>query len=115
MRRTKSGYRLYDAEALQRLRFIRMARELGFSLEEIRELLELRIVQPEPEMCRWVQQRVEEKLTVVRQKLEQLQRLEGALMALLRACQRRQVTDPCPLLAALGQCSKCPTSKEEVS
>jgi len=84
-------------------------------LEEIRELLELRIVQPEPEMCRWVQQRVEEKLTVVRQKLEQLQRLEGALMALLRACQRRQVTDPCPLLAALGQCSKCPTSKEEVS
>jgi DNA-binding transcriptional MerR regulator len=35
-----------------------MARQLGFSLEEIRELLELRIAQPKAEVCRWVQQRV---------------------------------------------------------
>jgi DNA-binding transcriptional MerR regulator len=56
--RTRSGYRLYDVETLRRLRFIRMARELGFSLEEIRELLELRIAQPKAEVCRWVQQRV---------------------------------------------------------
>jgi DNA-binding transcriptional MerR regulator len=40
--RTKSGYRLYDVETLRRLRFIRMARELGFSVEEIRELLRSR-------------------------------------------------------------------------
>ncbi len=110
--RTRSGYRLYDEEALRRLRFIRMARELGFSLEEIRELLELRIAQPEAKVCRWVQQRVEEKLAVLRRKLEQLQRLEAVLMGLLQACQRRQVTDPCPILAVLGQSS---TNKEEAS
>ena len=40
--RTKSGYRLYDVETLRRLRFIRMARELGSSVEEIRELLRSR-------------------------------------------------------------------------
>jgi DNA-binding transcriptional MerR regulator len=101
--RTKSGYRLYDVETLRRLRFIRMARELGFSLQEIRELLELRIAQPKAEVCRWVQQRVEEKLTTVRRKLEQLHRLEAVLLELLQACQKRQATDPCPLLAALGE------------
>lgn len=41
--RTDSGYRLYDEEALKRLRFIRHAKELGFTLEEIRGLLDLRI------------------------------------------------------------------------
>jgi DNA-binding transcriptional MerR regulator len=40
--RTRSGYRLYDVETLRRLRFIRMARELGSSVEEIRELLRSR-------------------------------------------------------------------------
>src|SRR5437016_870017 len=43
--RTASGYRIFPEEATKRLRFIRRAQELGFSLEEIRELLALRISQ----------------------------------------------------------------------
>ena len=71
--RTKSGYRLYDVETLRCLRFIRMARELGSSVEEIRELLRSRR-QRYAAGCNsaWG------KLTTVRWKRAQLHRLGAA-------------------------------------
>lgn len=73
--RTKSGYRLYDMETLRGLRFIRMAQELGFSVEEIRELLRSRR-QRYAAGCK----ARGGKLTTVRRKRAQLHRLGAAYM-----------------------------------
>ena len=50
--RSASGYREYDSDAVQRVRFIRKAQDVGFTLDEIRELLELRDRRPSPEEVR---------------------------------------------------------------
>lgn len=75
-KRTESGYRLYDPETLERVRFIRAAQSLGLSLGEIHEVLEVAQAQPP---CAHVRKLLREKLQKVR---EQVARLE-ALSALL--------------------------------
>lgn len=99
--RRESGYRIYGEEDVHRLRFIKHAQQLGFSLKEIKELLELR-VQPKSN-CEEVRRQTEQKLKNVRQKIEDLQRIERALGELITACQHRQTTDECPILAALEE------------
>lgn len=100
-RRTASGYRQYGEEALRRLRFIRRAQSLGFSLTEIRELLSLRV---RPEVaCHDVLQRTRQKLTLVDHKLAELQRIRARLEVLAAACERRQPTDDCPILEVLSE------------
>jgi Hg(II)-responsive transcriptional regulator len=98
--RTAAGYRQYGDEAARRLRFIKHAQELGFSLEEIQQLLELSIA--DPESCARVGATTKEKIQAVRQRLADLQRLERTLQELVRACERRRPTQPCPILAVLS-------------
>ncbi|NUP54661.1 MAG: heavy metal-responsive transcriptional regulator [Gemmatimonadaceae bacterium] len=99
--RTRAGYRVYDADALRRLRFIRHAQALGFSLEDVQELLALRVT--DPASCARVEITTREKLEHVRLRIRELQRMEHTLDALLRSCQRRQRTDECPVLATLSE------------
>ena len=99
-RRTATGYRRYSDEAVTRLRFIRHAQELGFSLGEIQELLALRV--RNGASCRAVEQRTRTKLEGVRRRIQDLKRMERTLERLARACQSRRVTDSCPILQALG-------------
>lgn len=97
--RTDSGYRSYGPEAAERLRFIRRAQELGFTLEEIHELLQLRV--EDRASCAAVASKTQEKISDVAQKIAELQRLEAALHRLADACVSRTPTAECPVLEML--------------
>jgi len=97
--RTSSGYRLYGPEEEQRLRFIKNAQALGFTLREIIELLNLRV--SSRARCGDIQQKAEEKLQCVEAKVQDLQALAQALESLIRTCRAGQPTDRCPILKRL--------------
>ena len=97
--RSGSGYRQYSPETVSRLRFIRHAQELGFSLAEIQELLALR-VRPGA-ACETVARRTRQKLELVSEKIAHLQRLKEVLDRFSTACDSRATTEDCPVLYAL--------------
>ncbi len=98
-RRARSGYRLYGADALIRLRFIRHAKTLGFSLDEIRELLALRV--DRTKTCADVRSRAQTKLADIGHRIESLERMKTALDRLAAACTGTGPTSECPILDAL--------------
>lgn len=98
-RRTPAGYRQYTPDAVSRLRFIRSAQALGFSLDEIGELLALR-VRPGA-ACDAVARRTRRKILDTTEKIRQLQGLRRSLERLAAACAARTPTDACPVLQAL--------------
>src|SRR5437660_1810009 len=82
--RRESGYRQYPEDVVARLRFIRRAKELGFSLKEIKELLALRV---DPDTtCAEVKRRAEAKIADVEEKIQALQRIKKALVQLTAVC-----------------------------
>ena len=93
-----SGYRRYSETTISRLQFIARAKELGFTLRETRELLELRNV---PATCGTMRTRAEEKLEDIRRKIADLERIERVLMTLSDACPAVGALDDCPILEAL--------------
>jgi len=96
--RSEGGHRLYEDIHLQRLCFIRRCREMGFTLEEVRELLSL--VDREQVSCEHVQQIAEEHVSNIRQKIKDLQRMQGTLRDLSKQCSGEDVPD-CPIIEAL--------------
>ena len=96
--RSASGYRVYDAGHVSRLRFILRARELGFAIEEIRGLLAL--VDGGTQTCAEVKERTERHLADVRAKIADLRRIERVLAATAAQCTGNEVPD-CPVLNAL--------------
>ncbi len=99
--RRPSGYRQYDEEVVDRLRFIKRAKELGFTLNEIKELLSLRI---DPSTtCADVKNRAEEKIGDIQAKIRSLQRMKKALVKVTKACSGRGGTSECPILDALDK------------
>jgi len=98
-RRTPSGYRQYAEDAISRLRFIKHAQELGFSLQEIQDLLGLRV--RHAAACDPVERKTRQKIEIVQQKIRDLQRLKRTLERLAAACAARRPTDDCPILEAL--------------
>lgn len=100
-RHRSSGYREYDPEVVRRIRFIRQAKELGFTLREIKELLELRV---EPDCrCGDVLKLTQAKIADIEQRIETLQRMKQTLSKLATACRRRRRTAPCPILDAIDK------------
>lgn len=97
--RTASGYRVYDETHVARLRFILRARELGFSIEEIRGLLAL--VDGGTQTCSEVKERTERHLAEVRTKIADLKRIEKVLATTAAQCSGEQVPE-CPVLEALS-------------
>lgn len=97
--RTASNYRLYGEEAAQRLRFIRRAQTLGFSLNEIAQLLSLHAY-PETDMA-GVKALTEAKILDIQAKIDDLARMKEALEALNTRCPGHGSTESCPILAAL--------------
>lgn len=79
--RTEGGFRLYTESDLQRLKFIRHARQLGFSLESIRELLSIRI-DPEHHTCQESKGIVQERLQEVEARIAELQSMQRSFNAL---------------------------------
>jgi Hg(II)-responsive transcriptional regulator len=98
-RRTAAGYRQYADDAVARLRFIKHAQALGFSLEEIADLLGLRV--RHGAACDAVERKTRQKIVVVQQRIRDLQRMKRILERLASACTARQPTDDCPILEVL--------------
>lgn len=97
--RKASGYRQYPEDVVTRLRFIHRAKQLGFSLKEIKELLALRL---EPTTtCAEVKDRTTTKIADIEAKIETLQRMKKALVQLTKSCSGRGPTSECPILEAL--------------
>ena len=98
--RGESGYRQYPELAVDRIRFIRRAKELGFSLKEISELLYLR-VNPTATSAD-VRRQAEAKIADIEEKMRDLNRMKTALETLTAACCGQGPTSECPILKALG-------------
>jgi len=97
--RSSGGYRLYRSPDATRLCFIRRARDLGFSLEEIRHLLDL--ADQKSRSCQRVHDIGLAHLTEVRAKIRDLRRMEGVLATMVKACAHGTMPT-CPLLEALA-------------
>jgi len=98
-RRSPSGYRQYPPDTVRRIRFVQAAKELGFTLKEIRELLTLRVTAGKT--CADVKERAVAKLAGVDAKLAELHRVRDALAHLAASCSGAGPTSECPLLDAL--------------
>lgn len=97
--RTASGYRLFPAEAARRLRFIKRAQQLGFSLTEIRELLSIRL---RPGSSRTaIRTRAHAKIADMERKLRALHAIKHALQTLTDRCDSCGPLDACPILQSL--------------
>ena len=99
--RTSSNYRMYPLESVRRIRFIKRAQELGFSLEEIGELLSLRAT-PKAH-CGDVRRRAEAKLDDIDEKMRDLRRMKKALSSLVVQCSGRGPISECPILEAIDE------------
>jgi MerR family copper efflux transcriptional regulator len=97
--RSTSGYRHYRPDVIARLRFIRQAKDLGFSLSEIKELLTLRVTPGKS--CADVRAHAEHKITDVDRRIASLKRVRGALVRLASACSGKGPVSQCPILEAL--------------
>ncbi len=91
------GIRNYAPEYVQRLRFIKRAQQLGFSLEEVGDLLSLE----DGLHCHEVEEIAGQKLAIVRERIAQLGTIESALGTLIRKCRSNKGKVRCPLISAL--------------
>ena len=96
--RSSGGHRLYDSTHLKRLYFIRRCRELGFSLDEIRGLLNL--VNSQHYTCAEVKERTTNQLENTRQKIRDLRKMERTLKEMVAECSGGMVPD-CPIVDTL--------------
>jgi Hg(II)-responsive transcriptional regulator len=108
--RRPSGYREYPAESVARVRFIKRAQELGFSLAEVQELLRLR---DDPQIpCKQVRSSAETKVAEIEQKIRRLTAMKTALRALVASCAANR-EHHCPLLEALDESGEQARPKAE--
>jgi MerR family transcriptional regulator, copper efflux regulator len=98
--RRPSGYREYASDDVERLNFIRRAKELGFSLSDIGELLSLSADRGSD--MRGVKSKAQDHLIEVEQKIRQLQKVRRGLKALVAACPGHGDLASCPIVAALS-------------
>lgn len=99
--RSSAGYRLYTENALTKLRFIKNAQHLGFTLDEIAELIALQ--SDESVDCNTIKQRTATKLKSVEYKIRSLQQMEKALKALHEKCRGKGPLTDCPVIEALNE------------
>jgi DNA-binding transcriptional MerR regulator len=85
--RTSGGYRVYSAEMLEQVQFIKDAQRLGFSLEEVREILRLKYSGRSP--CNCVREMLNGKLKGLKKQIEQMEQMRREIAACLRASQTR--------------------------
>lgn len=98
--KTAAGYRLYDNDAVRRLRFVKHAQACGFTLSDVKELLTLK--SKDSACCEDVRSLVVEKKLRIERKLKALHAMSRALDGLIRSCDGGlDPTDDCPILGAL--------------
>ena len=97
--RKESGYRQYPEETVARIQFIKHAKELGFSLNEISELFSLKV--DKNTTCADVKNRAEGKIADIEEKIHALQKMKKTLTRLAKECRGRGPASECPILEAL--------------
>lgn len=103
--RSAGGYRLYDQDAIRRIRFIKQVQHCGFTLSEIRDLLELHA--SDRACCEDVRSQVIEKKRQLEHKIKALRSMTKALDRLIADCTRKErPAVECPILATLEQAGK---------
>lgn len=108
--RTESGRRVYGTETFERLRFIRHARDLGFEIDAIRELIELQA--SEEQDCSHVDGIARRHLTGVRNRIEQLRSLENELERMLDQCRGGKI-EQCAIMESLADHEHCISDQHE--
>ncbi len=98
--RLQSGYRAFPADSVQRICFIKQAQELGFSLKEVKELLDLQI-NPDATGAD-VRQRAEAKLAGIEEKMKILRAMKKSLTNLTAACNGKSSINDCPIMKRLN-------------
>ncbi len=102
--RNSSGYRQYTEDALRRIRFIKHAQEIGFSLREVANLLSLQVVPDST--CGDVKAQAEAKIRDVDDKIRKLQERKAALGRLVEKCDEEAPVSECPIIEALEEVEK---------
>ncbi len=97
--RRRSGYRIFTQRHIDQIRFIKRAQELGFTLSEIKEFLELRV--DEDTSCSEIKEEAQQKYQDVAQKIKDLQRIKETLTDLIDSCSEDGPVGGCPILEAL--------------
>ena len=99
--RSASGYRLFPVDAKRRLKFIKRAQELGFSLSEIRGLLALRVSRRTTSAE--IRKRTEAKISDIEGKIKSLDSMRKSLLKLVRSCGGCAPASECPILESLDR------------
>ncbi|MFI5780846.1 MerR family DNA-binding protein [Nocardia sp. NPDC051570] len=99
--RSRSGYRSYPDEAVTTVRFVKRAQDLGFSLDEIEDLLHL--ADGGPEDCDAVRTLARDRVTQLAARIADLQRMQQSLTELIATCQRPPDQRRCPILTSLHE------------
>jgi len=100
--RKDSGYRIYPLDTVKRIRFIKRAQTLGFSLKEIMEMLTLRN-DAKGATCRDVKQYAQDKVKTIEKKLADLKRMRSRLRELIAVCDEENSLNACPILDAFEE------------
>jgi MerR family copper efflux transcriptional regulator len=102
--RRASGYRQYSPEAVERVRFVLAAKEVGFTLDEISELLALR--ERRGASCAVARERAEARLASIDSRLSELRRMRRALARMISSCSGRRAVRDCAILGGIeaGEC-----------
>lgn len=98
--RSNAGYRLFSNKSINRIRFIKQSQELGFSLREIKELLDLRVT-PEATTSD-ARQRATEKIADIADKIKRLRGMKNSLEILVESCCNEASASECPILENLS-------------
>ncbi|GBE30990.1 MAG TPA: heavy metal-responsive transcriptional regulator [Bacteroidetes bacterium] len=98
-KRRESGYRDYGEHDLERMLFIGRAKQLGFTLKEIEELLNLRV--DTKTTCADVRLKAETKIKEIEKKIHELVKFKSALQSLAKSCMHGGPATECPILEAL--------------
>ena len=107
--RPHGGFRKYDEATAGRIRFIQQAQELGFTLNEIKQLLSLR-VDPRTS-CADVKEKAQEKIADIDRKVAVLRRMRGALVEITKTCSGDGPTTLCPILDYMEKARPITSSK----
>lgn len=97
--RSKSGYRQFSPKDLQQALFIKKAKKLGFTLNEIKELI---LLSDDTQQCLNVESKAVEKLQSISERIADLERIKIGLENLVKCCRTNKSPNVCPLLSSIG-------------
>lgn len=98
--RNSTGYRQYTYEFLDRLRFIKTAKKIGFTLKDIQELFSLKVTSSTA--CDDVRLLADEKILEIKNKINNLTSMKLTLEKLIFSCKKNELTNNCPILQSIN-------------